>query len=305
MELTTETSEASPKKEASRVFTIYCHAHLESGRRYVGLTKLTMMKRWNQHVSNAKKKTGKGCAHLWNAIRKYGKDAFSHEVLEVCDSLDDANTAEQKWIAHLDTTNPEKGFNLKKGGGHRPHPVRNPWDRPEFREKYAGKDMMAATRTPAARAAQKAALTTEKRSAATRVAMARPDVKEKRGAFQKDPEYRGRISASLAASLADPSVREAMSERSKALHEDSGYRERVSAGVAAAVADPGVKERHRAAVKRAQSDPGLLEKRRAYRATDETKAKLSKAAKGRTHSPEAVERMRRIYWERRGLPVPA
>ena len=31
-----------------------------------------------------RKKTGKGCTHFWNAIRKYGKDAFTHEVLEVC-----------------------------------------------------------------------------------------------------------------------------------------------------------------------------------------------------------------------------
>jgi hypothetical protein len=62
------------------------HAH-----RVWTLTKLTMMKRWNQHVQNAKAKRGKGCAHFWAAIRLYGKDAFSHEVLAICETLEKAN----------------------------------------------------------------------------------------------------------------------------------------------------------------------------------------------------------------------
>ena len=75
-------------------YTIYCHTHTESGRRYIGLTKLTMMKRWNSHIYTANHvKNGKLAAtgHFPNAIRKYGKDAFSHEVLEVCSTLEEAN----------------------------------------------------------------------------------------------------------------------------------------------------------------------------------------------------------------------
>lgn len=115
---------------------IYCHTHTDSGRRYIGLTKKTMMQRWNQHVAKSKSLRGKGCFYFWNAIRKYGKDAFSHEVLEVCETLEEANLAEQKWIDHFDSKNPEKGFNLAEGGEHIPHPIRkNPWDDPEYREK--------------------------------------------------------------------------------------------------------------------------------------------------------------------------
>lgn len=115
-------------------WTIYCHTHVESNRRYIGLTKKTMMFRWNQHVSNAQNKHGKGCAYFWNSIRKYGKDAFSHEVLEICDTLEEGNIAEQKWIKFYDSRNPEKGFNLMKGGEHIPHPIRkNPWNNPEYR----------------------------------------------------------------------------------------------------------------------------------------------------------------------------
>ena len=66
------------------------------------------------------------------------------------------------------------GFNLIKGGAHRPHPVKNPWDRPEFREKMEKNVLpkfIAAGLSPTTRAASKAALNTpeskEKRSRAT------------------------------------------------------------------------------------------------------------------------------------------
>ncbi len=118
-------------------YTIYCHTHIDSGRRYVGLTSQTVEKRWKNHVHAAKSSNGKNCFHFANAIRKYGKDAFTHEVLEVCTDLDQANLAEEWWVRKLDSRNPLKGFNLKQGGSHTPHPIKNPWDRPEYRAKSA------------------------------------------------------------------------------------------------------------------------------------------------------------------------
>ena len=116
-------------------WTIYCHIHKVTGRRYVGLTIMTWRKRWNRHIYSAMRSKG-GRWHFPNAIRKYGPEAFDHEVLGVCDTLEEANAAEEKWIDHFDSTNPEKGFNLAKGGAHTPHPLgRNPWDRPEYRKK--------------------------------------------------------------------------------------------------------------------------------------------------------------------------
>ncbi len=131
-------------------WTIYCHIHSETGRRYIGLTKLTMMKRWNQHVRNARYKPGKGCHHFWNAIRKYGKEAFSHEVLEVCHTLEVANLAEECWIELFETMDPAKGFNLSRGGKARaPYP---PWKDLTFREACGnhankGKQLSAAHRS--------------------------------------------------------------------------------------------------------------------------------------------------------------
>ena len=162
-------------------WTIYCHTHVETSRRYVGLTKLSMMKRWNRHVYCAMRSAkGTGTSHFANAIRKYGKDAFSHEVLETCTDLESANAAEQKWISRHDTRNPERGFNLTPGGGHTPHPVKNPWDRPGFREKHADviQKFIAAGQSPEARARSKASLNT--------------------------PESRTKRSAAMCASMADP-----------------------------------------------------------------------------------------------------
>lgn len=102
-----------------KCWTLYCHIHIETGRRYVGLTSQTMMQRWKIHISKAKSSKG-GRWHFPNAIRKYGPDAFSHEVLEFCHSLEVANLAEECWIEFYDTMNSEKGFNVLKGGTHIP-----------------------------------------------------------------------------------------------------------------------------------------------------------------------------------------
>jgi hypothetical protein len=116
-------------------WTVYRHIHNESGRSYVGLTKHTMMHRWNQHVAQAQNSKN-GRWHFPNAVRKYGPQAFSHEVLQVCFSLEEANDAEQFWIYTYDTRNPLRGFNLNNGGWYKPNLApKNPWDNPEYRAK--------------------------------------------------------------------------------------------------------------------------------------------------------------------------
>ncbi len=172
-------------------YTIYCHTHIESGRRYIGLTKLTMMKRWNQHLANAKAKQGKGCAHFWAAIRLYGKDAFSHEVLEICLTLEEANIREEYWIEHFKTRDPAFGFNLAPGGSHIPHPVRNPMDRPDFREKAL------------ANLAKANAVPSEVRARRT-------------GKLWQDPEFREQISEVLRNNMADSVIKERAVQRMKA-----------------------------------------------------------------------------------------
>jgi len=115
------------------VWTVYCHVHVDSRRCYIGLTKKSMTRRWKEHVCNAKAKSGKGCRHFWNAIRKYGKDAFSHHVLTMLPDIESGNAWKDFWIDFFDARNPEKGFNLAPGGRCKPQRMdNNPWDRPGF-----------------------------------------------------------------------------------------------------------------------------------------------------------------------------
>jgi len=284
---------------ASVVFTIYCHQHIESGRRYVGQTKKTWKQRWNQHVYTALNEKS-GWSHFANAIRKYGKDAFSHEVLDVCSDLESANIAEKKWIAHFDTRNPEKGFNIKSGGDHRPHPVINPWDRPGFRENHPS--TISACFTPTARAAQLASMRSPeskaKRSAKTKASLASPETRAKRAALLADPAYTQKISNTLKKSLSTPEAKARLSKASResATPEVNAKR---SAAIRTAFQDPAVQERHRAAVTEAQNRPEVLAKHANRVVSLETRQKISTASTGFRHSEESKADMKRQFAERR------
>ena len=96
-------------------FTIYCHTNKVNGKRYVGQTIDTMEERWKEHVSAAKQHRG---APLFGAaIRKYGSDAFDHEVLEVLiTTQQEADVAETEWVKRKESRAPG-GYNLAAGGG--------------------------------------------------------------------------------------------------------------------------------------------------------------------------------------------
>ena len=100
-------------------FTIYCHTNTVNGKKYVGQTQLTMEKRWAAHVHQARSK--RGSRALMGAIRKYGSDAFTHEVLEVVATAEEADAAEKLWIEKLGCLAPG-GYNLD-GGGRATHDV--------------------------------------------------------------------------------------------------------------------------------------------------------------------------------------
>ncbi len=95
-------------------FTIYCHTNRVNGKRYVGQTVYSMEKRWRDHVSSSK---FAGRRSLFaNAVRKYGADAFEHQILEVVSTQDEANLAESRWIEQFACSVP-RGYNLTLGGG--------------------------------------------------------------------------------------------------------------------------------------------------------------------------------------------
>lgn len=110
----------APSDAKPVVWIIYCHTCMVTGKKYVGLTKKTMEQRWLQHVSFAKAgRRGPPAFHA--AIRKHGIEDWVHDVLDVVNSLDDANASEIRCIEQLRTLSPD-GYNVSKGGDSRDWP---------------------------------------------------------------------------------------------------------------------------------------------------------------------------------------
>lgn len=93
-----------------RIYKITC---LPTGKSYVGLTSGTVRQRWANHVSQAVRRNGNSVLHA--AIRKYGRPAFSVEVLLEVRTLEEASEAERRLIEILQTIRP-LGYNIAEGG---------------------------------------------------------------------------------------------------------------------------------------------------------------------------------------------
>ncbi len=90
---------------------IYKITNLLNGKPYVGQTTRTIEERFKEHVSHNQYLIGK-------AIRKYGKENFSIEVLDECETQKELNERERFFIATLNCRHPN-GYNLDIGGkGH-------------------------------------------------------------------------------------------------------------------------------------------------------------------------------------------
>lgn len=94
------------------MYTIYAHVNKINGKIYIGQTSVAPTDRWKN--GNAYKKS----RYFWNAIQKYGWDNFRHEILLEGLTKKEADYYEDYFINKLDTTNRNKGYNLKTGGTH-------------------------------------------------------------------------------------------------------------------------------------------------------------------------------------------
>lgn len=87
---------------------VYLITNAVNGKRYVGLTRYTLHKRWSEHKGCAA--AGKKAA-LYAAIRKYGPEAFAIQQVASCLSLEHATAVEKSVIQSL---KPE--YNMTNGG---------------------------------------------------------------------------------------------------------------------------------------------------------------------------------------------
>lgn len=91
---------------------VYKHTSIRSGKSYIGITRNSMKSRWQEHVRSALKGSS---FHFHNAIRLYGVDNWTHEVMaDKIDTLEEAYVLEKYHIKNEDTF--ENGYNLTVGG---------------------------------------------------------------------------------------------------------------------------------------------------------------------------------------------
>lgn len=103
---------------------IYIHTNPKNGKPYVGWALMeegqsphdAMMRRWATHCKAAEQ----GLDFLFSrAILKYGKDAWTHEVLDVVSKRETAKHVEKLWIKERNTCALEPGghgYNMTRGG---------------------------------------------------------------------------------------------------------------------------------------------------------------------------------------------
>ena len=103
----------------------YVATHIDSGKRYVGITKRTLNARKQQHENYAKR--GKTESRLYDAIGEYGAGAFRWEI--VAEGRDDVIKLLERTLINSWDTNRYDGFNTQ-----------GPEVPPDIGELYPGHD---------------------------------------------------------------------------------------------------------------------------------------------------------------------
>lgn len=96
---------------------IYKFTHIETNRCYIGQTTQSPNQRRLEHILDSRD-AGKPY-HFHNALRKYGADAFTFEVIAEAQTLQELNSLEEFYIQKYDSIN--SGFNIRQGGDNKKH----------------------------------------------------------------------------------------------------------------------------------------------------------------------------------------
>ena len=91
-------------------YRVYMHRNKINGKVYIGCTKKPLSQRYDN--GNGYKK----CTRFWSDICLFGFDAFEHILLQDDLSEDEAKTLEEKLVDAFDAMNPDRGYNMRKGG---------------------------------------------------------------------------------------------------------------------------------------------------------------------------------------------
>lgn len=90
-------------------YTVYRHI-TPNGKIYVGITSINPKTRWHNGLGY------RNNPHFYRAIQKYGWNNIKHEIMFNNLSKEEASFAERVCISTWDLTNPNRGYNINKGG---------------------------------------------------------------------------------------------------------------------------------------------------------------------------------------------
>lgn len=92
-------------------FTVYMHVNKVNGKKYIGLTRQDVRRRWRPDGSGYMNNP-----YFWHAIQKYGWDNFEHIIVKTGLSQDEACQMEKDLIALHKSNDLIHGYNIADGG---------------------------------------------------------------------------------------------------------------------------------------------------------------------------------------------
>jgi group I intron endonuclease len=96
---------------------IYKFTNINNGKCYIGQTIQDPNQRRLEHLSESR--YSNKTYHFHNALRKYGIDGFTFEVIASAESLDELNKLEEEYVVKFNSI--ENGYNIRQPGGNKKH----------------------------------------------------------------------------------------------------------------------------------------------------------------------------------------
>ena len=87
---------------------VYITTNHVNGKQYIGQRKYDKQGKWKEYL-------GSGVV-LSKAIKKYGLENFSKEIIENCKTKEELNAREKFWINYFNAVNSDNFYNIAKGG---------------------------------------------------------------------------------------------------------------------------------------------------------------------------------------------
>ena len=108
------------------MYEIYMVSNMINGKKYIGQTSIGYLNRYSQHLKESKNKNADTYNTVFKkALRKYGEENFKIDLIDICETKEEANELEIYYIEYLNTYigfEKSEGYNSTLGGdGETPH----------------------------------------------------------------------------------------------------------------------------------------------------------------------------------------